>query len=251
MSDAEITEALEEWTAWEREHDLFAPDNIRAARDRNFESPGYREDLERRYAASRTWKELEEALEVAEAVDRAEAGETVDFKEHFDYTSGNQFYDEGSLSDEEQLRDEYGFELADVALFLLKTSTTVQKTTENGRVYKPDFEEVADWPEESDSREIDSFRDATASLYEKFGPESEDSDFYSKVMNEDADTDEILRQTDEILGDLSSIATELPKRSLSDYVAEKIRYNTEERSIDDMDADHPDPEKEFKRNYEK
>lgn len=250
MVVVETIEALETWMDWEREHYLFAPDNIRSSRERNFESPEYREDLERRYAVSRAWKELEEALEVAEAVDKMENGEKVDFESYFDYTSGNQFYDEEDKTDEEQLKDEYGFELADVALFMLKTSTTIPGSNSHGKRYDIDLEEMSGWLEDSKHRVETGFQDATASIYRQLDPEGENAEIYDEVMKEDPEAGKLMRQTQDILGELSDIASGLPKESLTEYVVDKIIYNTEERNIVDMDADHPEPGKGYSRSEE-
>lgn len=248
-SDKTTDEYLEKWVDWEKGNDLYAPDNIRAADERNWQSPDYQQNLELRYAAGRVWKELQEALEVAEAVDSAENDENTDFDDYFEYTQNDEEYDKESVSDEEQLKDEFGFELADVALFTLKMTTAIRGGFDSEE-YDPDLEAMARALEQTDDKVQSEYEDATRDIQEPLDPETQ-GDLYEEVMGEDQDAEKIAEQAQVIVGKLSGIAASLPKESLSEYVTEKIRYNIEERDIGQMDADHPNPEKEFKREYEK
>jgi NTP pyrophosphatase (non-canonical NTP hydrolase) len=248
-SDKTTAEYLEDWVDWESDNDLHAPENIGKAGERNFQSPDYQQDRELRYAAGRAWKELNEALEVAEAVDRAERGEEVDFEKYFEYTRDNELYDEDAVSDREQLMDEFGFEAADVTLFALKMSTAVE-TGFGSDEYGPDLENMASALETSEESGK-SYEEATEEIQENIDPDY-DRALYQAVMAEDQNPGEIAGHAEEMVENLSRIAATLPKGSLSEYITEKIRYNIEERELENMDADHPNPEEEeFKRDFEK
>lgn len=247
-SDKTTAEYLEKWVDWESDNNLHAPENIKEAEGRNFRSPDYQQDRELRYATGRAWKESNEALEVAEAVDRAERGEEIDFEEHFEYTKDNLFYDEDAVSDYKQLMDEFGFEAADMALFLLKMSTAVE-TGFGSEEYEPNLEGMAS-ALESGEESGKSYEEATEEIRENIDPDYEGA-LYQAVMAENQNPEEIAEHAEEMVGELSKIASTLPKGNLSEYVNEKIRYNIEERELENMDADHPNPEEEFKRDFEK
>lgn len=247
-SDKTTAEYLDEWVVWEKDNDLYAPDNIKEASQRNFKSPKYQQARELRYAASRAWKELNEALEVAEAVDRAERGEEVDFERHFDYTKDNDCYDEDSVCNRKQLMDEFGFEAADTALFALKISTAIEPGFGSDD-YEPDLEGMAAALQNSEESDK-SYEQATEDIQEAVDPQA-DGELYQAVMADEQDPEEIAEHAENMIENISSIALRLPKGSLSDYITEKIRYNIRERSVENMDADHPNPEEEFKRDFEK
>ncbi len=247
-SDKTAVKYLEKWTEWESDNDLHVPENIDEAAQRNFQSPEYQQDRELRYAAGRAWTELNEALEVAKAVDRAERGEKVDFERHFDYTRDNEFYDEDAVSNKKQLLDEFGFEAADAALFALKINTAIEAGFGSDD-YEPDLEGMAAALESSEESDK-SYEEATEDIQEAVDPQA-DGELYQAVMAEEQDQEEIAEHAENMIENISRIASRLPKGSLSDYITEKIRYNIEERSVENMDADHPNPEEEFKRNFEK
>lgn len=134
MAGKNLEDSLLDWIDWEKENDLHAPENIKKSGERNFQSKKDQKDREIRYATGRAWKEINEALEVARAIETY--GE-IDYSQHFEYTRGNRMYDEDSVTDEQQLMDEFGFELADIALFTLKLRTTTVPSGTSRR-YLPD-----------------------------------------------------------------------------------------------------------------
>lgn len=74
-----------------------------------------------------------------------------------------------------------------------------------------------------------------------------ESGFYSKAISGPDINEEILEFTENTMKKLQGMAQTLPGKSLQNYVSEKIRYNIEERNIDEMDAKHPEPVEGFKR----
>lgn len=249
-----IEEALNEWVKWEKNHSLYAPDNIREAEttqgkfELTYKSSDYQKDRELRYATSRAWKELEEALERAKAVDKADRDEKVDFKEHFEYTENDNNYSTDNLDKKEQLMDEYGFELADTALFILKMTTSIEAGF-GSEDYEPDLETIAKTLEQTADPVQLEYHESTEQVKKLLEPDTEEN-LYEEVMGKSTDEQKIGEYAEEIIEKLSQLTAHLPK-SLSDYVAEKIHYNLEQRQIEEMDADHPNPEKEFKRDFEK
>lgn len=232
-----IEEHLQDWSSWEQENGLHSPDNIKEGETTSKE--------ELRYAAGRTWTEIREGLEVAEAVDRAEKGEEIEFEDFFDYTVENEKYDQNSVRDHTQLKDELGYELADIALFAVKITTSIETGFQNTG-YTPEYSVIADKISRQYERNSDSHTATLENVYDKLDPASKSSTLYLEVMSENPDEQKILDEIDDTISSLSLMASNLPRNNLATYISEKINYN-KARSIENMDADHPEPTSAFQK----
>ncbi|MFB6174940.1 MAG: hypothetical protein ABEJ87_03100 [Candidatus Nanohalobium sp.] len=167
--------------------------------------------------------------EAAEAVDRLEEGKNVETTPLLDYTSKieREYQDR-----EKQLKDKLGYELADIGIFTIKTSTALETGigNEDKESYSPDFEGLADTVESHNPvRPENTYSEAVRELEGLLEPGE------NQIVEDSPDEERIAEGLEQVLYGLSDLAADLP-RSFEQFVSEKIAYNQKKRDPSDIDS---------------
>ncbi len=217
------TGKIQDWIEWETEEGIHSPDRVEQGEDREDHLI---------YSFDRLEKELEEAAEIAEVFEAFQARNEIDERQ-LEYTNEiDREYD----SLEHQIKDEIGYELADVSLFILKAATVLDN---NSSVQKT-AETLSGLFESKKETGAYSYREALSNLQREFDPEMEDSLAQKAPLNFEGEN-KLSWILEETASYLNGVSEGLP-RDLSVYIEEKIDYN-QDREIERMDASFETREK--------
>lgn len=219
MNRSSYESIIEEWIDWEIEEELHSPRRIEKGEDRS---------KHLQYAFDRMEKEIEEAREVADAVDDFQQEDEID-EDILDYTTK---IDRAYKDVDRQVKDELGYEIADVTLFLMKAATTLEFYETGRSTDYSDISEIFDGREEIEEFCYDDILDE---IHQVYNPEIEGSFANQEVLQDNLEDEKIASQLQKTGTRLKEITRDLP-RSLQEYLGEKIGYN-KEREIEKMDAD--------------